>query len=1097
MKSACCKVGILLTCLLLSLSTWSQTRKVSGKVQAEEDNKPLAGVNVLVKGKSSGTQTNVNGEFSIEASETDVLLLSYAGYESLEIPVGNASNLDISMKANASNLSEVVVTGYGTQSRRNLSGSVSTVNKKMMESVPRTNAATLLQGAVAGVRVQQNTGQPGASPTIVLRGGTNFGGSGAPLFIVDGVIVPSLFGINTEDIESIDVLKDAASLAIYGARAGNGVVLVTTKKGKKGRTQVSYTFRHANNYIRRNDLELLSPADYIIWNRIGLANRYALAQADGNTSEMNNTRNQLTGGWGFAMNSNFTRPNGLYSTQLVTDNNRQLLNDRQWNLLVDKNPFIAGQMDSILYRATSQRQLEDLILQKSTLQEHYVNFSGASETSNFALGIGTVKDIGIAIGSNLKRYNLNFNGGLNVNKDLKITTNIAAYHYKGNPTYLAGDEGIFQRFAGIAPTVRLTHDSSGAILPGVDGSNMGNPLYLKDKFIRNEQEQRFSGSINLEYNILNGLKFVSSASGFMRFTNFQNFNKLFQSGTFGAVNSARSASFSNVRTYQYSYNAFLKYGKSINKHDIDLLGGAEYFDYKSYLESGSGIGSAADNLMYLANSIFTETRASSGVGSWNRFASLIGRVNYNYDNRYLLNLNLRYDGTSQLTNDDSRYTWFPGVSFGWNVHNEKFLYDSKIGNIVSTLKPRISWGQNGTLASGDFGTVQQFVNLGLYNGVGGYGQTSFVNPDLRWEKTTTFNVGVDIGFLKDRFTLIADYFVKNVYDKLQGIAIPSWTGFSSYQTNLATLQNRGIELELKAAVIRPKKANGFSLDASANIYHVKSFTKKLLDNGLERNRQGAIRVWDAKKGSYEWVAGLQEGYRVGLDEIWAPIFDGLYRTQEDLNEKSNLANLFLPTRDKKVKQLGDARWRDIDGNDTLDNRDYVFVGRTLPKVMGGFSLAANWKGFSLFTQFDYALGFVIMNQIRMRGLSQVQGSQNSSVDVKNTWTPENPNAAYPRYMWANYGRNFETGAGSGTPAANFFEKGDYLAMREITLSYQVPPAILTKYLNNRVRGFKAYVAGSNLLYISKYSGTFPEVGGYDNGKYPLPRVVTFGLNITL
>lgn len=1084
--------------ILCWMSTWAaQAQQLVRGVVSANDGERLPGVSILIKGTTQGTTTDVSGNFSVNAPSGGVLVFSFVGYQTLEITIGNQSNLTVQLQSNNQTLDEVVVVGYGQQSRRTLSGSVSTVNTKVLQSVPRTNAATALQGTAAGLRVQQNTGQPGATPTIVMRGGTNFNGTGSPLFIVDGVIVPSLFGINPNDIESMDVLKDAASLAIYGARAGNGVILVTTKKGKQGRTQVTYTVRQASNYVRRNNLAYLSPADYIKWNRIGLRNRFLLAQADNNTSEVNNTRNQLTGAWGFAANSGFSQPNGLYSTQFVNNTNRQLINDPKWSLLVDPNPFNPSQSDSILYRGTTQRELEDLILQASNLQEHYINVSGANEQSNFSLGVGAVKDVGILIGSDLKRLNLNFNGGLNVNKNLKLTTNIAAYSTEGNPTYLAGDEGVIQRFAGIAPTVRLTNDITGAILPGVDGGSLGNPQYLSGKFIRTTQEQRFSGALNLEYSITADLKILVSGSGFMRFTNAENFNKIFQAGTFGAVNAARSASFSNVRAQQYQYNGFLQYTKSFGKHNLDLLAGGEYFHFKQFNQSGSGIGSASDELPYIANSIFTETRASSGVDSWNRFASALGRANYNFDNRFLLNLNLRYDGTSQLTNNDARYTLFPGVSFGWNAHNEEFFRNLAISNVISTFKPRLSWGQNGTLASGDFGTVQQYLNLGLYNGIGAYAQTTFVNPNLKWERTTTLNFGLDIGVIRNRVTLLADYFVRDVYDKLQSIAIPSWTGFSAYNTNLATLQNRGIELEMKANVIRPEKSNGLSLDVSANFFHVKSFTQKLLPNGLERNRQNAIRVWDPKTSSYQWVSGLQEGYRVGLDEVYAPIFDGVYKTQAQLDEKAKLANLFLPTTNKRLKQLGDARWRDIDNNDTLDTRDFVFVGRTIPTIQGGFSTNLNWKGFTLFGQFDYALGFVIMNQIRMRGLSQVQGSQNSTVDVKNTWTPENPDADLPRYMWANYGRNYETGAGSGSTPANFWEKGDYLAMREVTLSYDVPTQALSKLLKNRIKGLKIYAAGSNLLYFTRYSGTFPEVGGFDNGKFPLPRTLTFGLNATL
>ncbi|GHB86941.1 SusC/RagA family TonB-linked outer membrane protein [Persicitalea jodogahamensis] len=1079
----------------MAVPTAFAQNSVRGTVTAEGE--PLPGVSVVVKGTTQGTTTDVEGKFTIAVAPNATLVFSYVGYQTKEIAVGNQTNLTVQLAPDNQVLNEVIVIGYGQQSRRDVTGSVSSVNEQVMKSVPRTNAATLLQGTAAGIRVQQSTGQPGATPRVVLRGGTSFGGGGEPLYVVDGVIVPSLYGINPSDIESMDVLKDAASLAIYGARAGNGVVLVTTKRGRQGRTQVTYTYRNATNYVRRNGLQYLSAEDYIRWNRIGLRNRFLLAQADNNTSEMNNTRNQLNGSWGFAANSSFTRSNGLYSTQNVTNANRNLIGDPMWNLLVDQNPFNPSQTDSLLYRATSQRELEDLILQRSSLQEHYVNFSGGNEQGNFALGLGGIQDVGILIGSDLKRFNMNFNGGLNVGKNLKITTNLAAYSTNGNPSYLAGNDGIIQRFAGIAPTVRLTDDITGEILPGVDGSTLGNPRYLNGKFIRTTQEQRFSGSVNLTYSLTDHLKVLATGSGFLRYRNAENFNKLYRNGTFGSVNSARASSFSNNRMEQYSYNGFLNYTRAFGKHGFDVLAGGEYFNNKAYDQSGSGIGSASDELPYLDNSIFIETRAGSGLDRWYRFASAIGRVNYNFDGRYLFNLNLRYDGTSQLTDPDNRYTLFPGISFGWNVHNEDFFRNSSVSDVVSTIKTRLSWGQNGTLESGDFGTVQQYYNLGLYNGIGAYGQTNLVNPRLNWEKTTTLNFGVDVGLLRNRLTVIADYFVRDVYDKLQSIAIPAWTGFSSYQTNLATLQNRGFELELRGSVLRPQDADGLSLDVSANISHVKTFAKKLLDNGLERNRQGAVRVFDPATNSYQWVGGLQEGYRAGLDEIYAPIFDGVYKTQGELDARANLLNTFLPTTNKRIKQLGDARWRDLDGNDTLDTRDFVYVGRTTPTIVGGFSTALGWKGLSLFGQFDYALGFISMNQIRMRGLSQVQGSQNSPVDIKNSWTPENPDADLPRYIWANYGRNYETGAGSGTPPANFWEKGNYLMMREVTLSYEVPARPLSTLLKDRIKGLKVYMTGSNLLYITKYSGTFPEEGGYDNGKYPLPRTLTLGVSATL
>jgi TonB-linked SusC/RagA family outer membrane protein len=614
--------------------------------------------------------------------------------------------------------------------------------------------------------------------------------------------------------------------------------------------------------------------------------------------------------------------------------------------------------------------------------------------------------------------------------------------------------------------------------------------------LNKSQEQRFSGSLNLEYNIWKGLKFLASGSGFLRYSTDESFNKLYQNGTGGATVSTRTTSIGNNRTFQYSYNGFLQYSKNIQKHSFDVMGGGEFYDYKNYADGGTVTGAPTDFVPYLTAGTTSVGTPYSTFNAWRRFASVIGRTNYSYDNRYLLTFNMRYDGTSQLTD---HYGFFPGISAGWNLHKEAFFSKAGLSQFISTIKPRISWGRNGTLGQlGDFSTVPSYNNAGIYNGFGGFASGSLANPDLKWEQTTTLNFGLDVGLLNERINVIADYFIRNVYDKLQNVTIPAWTGFTSYTLNLARLQNKGVELEVKANLIRPLKADGFNLDLSANFYHVKNYVKELLPNGLENNRQGAIQVYNPQTKTYEWVAGLQEGRRVGSDEIWAPIFDGIYRTQDELNSKSNLYTTFLPYANKSVKQLGDARWRDVDGNDTIDTRDYVFVGRTTPTVQGGFSTFASWKGLSLFAQFDYSLGFIIASQSWMRGMSQVQGSQNGPVDVKNTWTPENPNAPYPRYYWANYGRNYFTDAGGSTTApANYWQKGDYLMMREVTLSYEMPHHLLNSYLKNRINSIKVFVSGSNLIYFTKYNGTFPEMGGNDVGRFPLPRMVTFGLNVSL
>ncbi len=1094
---------LLIVCCLVALTAWAQPRVLTGVVRETPSNESLPGVNISLKGTARGTVTDQEGKFSIQVNQGDVLVVSMISMTSQEISIDKQTTLDILLAESSKSLDEVVVVGYGQQSRRTLTGAVSSIDNTVFKSVPRTNVGTALQGTAPGLRVQQTTGQPGATPTIVFRGGTDFNGGGSPLVVLDGVIVPSLFGINTEDVEKIDLLKDAASAAIYGARASNGVILVTTKRGKKGRTSVTYSYKTANNYIRRNPLPYMNAADYIHWNRQGLASRFAAAQADGNTAEMNNARNQLTGAWGWGVNSGWTAPDGKYSTQLVSNANRKLLNDPQYRLLLDKNPFNSSQTDSLLYRSTPQRDLEDLILQRGALNEHYLNFSGGSDQGNFSLGLGSLSDQGIVIGSALKRLNLNFNGGLNVGKNLVVALNLAGYSAETTPSYLTADGGggvnggVIQRFTGIAPTVRLTHDITGAQLPGVDGSTLGNPAYFRDKFFNQTTEQRYSGGVNLTYTIMPGLKAVGSASGFYRYTTTDAFTKAYINGTGGALVSTRNASFTNQRASQYTYNGFLQYDKDVGKHTISLLGGGELYEARTYDYGATANLAATDFIPWLSASTAAVGVPTSSFTSWQRLASVIGRVNYTFDNMYLLNVNLRYDGTSKLTNN--QYGFFPGISAGWNIHYADFFAKSFLSRYVSTLKPRISFGENGSITPlGDYATIPQYGSVGTYNGQPGFTAGSITNTNLKWERANTLNFGLDVGLFNNRVTVIADYFIRNVYDKISSLTIPVSTGYTSYVTNLGQLQNRGIELEIRADVIKPTTAGGLAWRVNANLFHVKNFAQKLPNNGLEQNRQGAVQIYDPGQNKLVWVGGLQEGKRVGTDEIYAPVYDGLYTSQADIDTRANLVNTYLPYVNKRIKLLGDARWRDTDKNDTLDYRDFVFVGRTTPTIQGGFSSSLSWKGFSLYAQFDYSLGFVIANQMYLRGMSQVQGSQNGPIDVTQTWTPENPAATLPRYYWANYGRNYFLDAGgSTTPPANYWQKGDYLALRELTVSYETPAQLLSRLTANRIRGLRVFLTGSNLVYFTGYNGTFPEVGGNDVGRFPLPRTVTLGATISL
>jgi TonB-linked SusC/RagA family outer membrane protein len=1117
MKSALLKVSLMLAGFLFMTTGWSQGNRIYGKIISEEDGKALPGVTVVVKGKPSGVQTNSNGDFSIDALPGETIVFTYTGFTPQEVKVGNSSTINLSLKPTVGSLSDVVVIGYGTQSKKTLTGAVSTVNPAAYAHSPNTNLATALQGTVPGLVVQQSTGQPGTSPSINFRGGTDFNGTGTPLFVVDGVIVPNLYGLDMNDIASIDVLKDAASTAIYGARAANGVVLITTKKGKRGKTQVTYSVAYTNNYIRSNPSKYLNGAQYISMNRFGIQSRFLADSLDGlysgNFNAANTDKGQLHGSWGWALSSGWTNAAGLYSTQLVTNANRNLIGNPLWNLLIDPNPFKTGVMDSILYRNTDVKTRERMILQQNTTVEHNLNFSGANEQGSYSLSLGTVNDNGMIIGSWYKRLSMNFNGGLNVGKNLKVNTNINAYNVNQALPYVdpqgGGAGGLMQRFIGVAPTVRYTNDTSGVMLPGPNDNTLGNPNYWRNLYVNNTNQQRFLGGINLEYTVLPYLKVLASSSGYFLYTTNNFFTKGYQLGNNGNFNNNRAASFNNTKDVQYTSNAFLQFNKSFNGHSVTALFGGEFYDYKRYVSSGFAQGAPTDLIPWLTAStspsvvngtIVNPSGASSDFQYWERIASLIGRVNYSYKDKYLLQAIIRRDGSSRLSSSNF-YGTFPGISAGWNLHNEDFFRNSVVSKYVSMIKPRVGYGENGNLASlgtSYFPTAQVYSNAGIYNGLGGTYAASYINPDLRWERTNSFNVGADAGFIKNRITLSFDYFIRNVFEKLASLPISAQTGFSGFTTNLSQLQNRGVELMVNGIVLAPKSANGISLSVGGTLATAKSYVVKLPYNGLPGNRQSTIQVWDPKHpGQLMQVGGLIEGQRVGLDQVWVPRWDGIYTSQDMISKDANVYNSFLAFANKRIKQLGDAKWYQVYKNDTIDSRQFTYVGRTTPQVTGSFYANAGYKGFHLYAAFDYALGFVILNNEIARGLSQVQGSQNQTADVLKTWTPSNPNGSLPRFYWANQGRNFATDASGNNPPAQLWEKGNYVMMREITLSYDLSNDIIQRTLNNKIKALNVYVTGSNLSYFTRYSGNFPEVGGIDQGKYPLPRRLTLGARITL
>ncbi|WP_320113507.1 SusC/RagA family TonB-linked outer membrane protein [Draconibacterium orientale] len=1070
--------GIFLAMLCLAfiqMQSFAQTQTVTGKVTAD-NGELLPGVSIVLVGTTTGTITDIDGEFSIEVpSDESELMFSMIGFTSQSVQVAGRQFLTVVLETETTALDEVVVTGYSTQSRAEMTTSIAKLDTKVLESVPRSNAATALQGTIAGLKVTQTTGQPGSTPSLVVRGGTSFDGSGTPLVLIDGV-PGSFYALNSDDIESMEVLKDAASTAIYGARAANGVILVTTKKGKVGKSNINFRAKFTSNERREDPMEYLNAADYVKFNRLGV-------RAAQDVMGYPWLDVFLTGGHAAATGNNTT--NSIYTTMVLSDENRYLLNYDGWQTMED--PINPG--TQLIFM---DNQMNELFYQDSWSQDYSLSFDGGNDKGTYYLGLGYMDDNGLVFGSSFERVSGTFNASYKITDNLKVSSNLIYSHSKRDLPY-DSDYNLFQRTAGLAPTSRIYNNNPDGSLsteyqPGTY-LGFGNPLYYQDKFIRNNLEERLTGSVQFDYKFLNDFSLTVRGSHFSVNNSNESFNKAYLNS--GSLRTERSASASHTRTLRDQVTALLNYKKSFNSHNISALVGTEYFKEKYFTFSAATRLSPTD-LIYTMNVGSEANGVPYSYKTGYEIASVFGQVNYDFDYKYLLGFTFRNDGTSRLGNN--QYDFFPGVSAGWNIHNEDFFATSKIKDVVSKIKPRLSYGVNGNIdVLSNFGVFGTYAKTAIYDTQSGYANTNLPLLDLKWERSTTFNMGVDVGFYNDRVTVIADYFIRDVKDKLAGLTLPLWTGFSSITTNNGTLQNKGLELQINADVI---KTNDFKWNVGLTYYSVKNYAKSLPENGVEKNRQGGTEIYDPKTGGTKYVGGLQEGERVGYDVITAYVFDGVYQTQADIDADAGRVVEFATQKDTRF--LGDTRWKDLNGDNVINYLDRVVIGRRTPDFTGGLTTELNYKNFSLFMKSDFAIGHYIINGRRVKGIAQTQGNQNGPAEIADSWTPENPTSNVPIFTLVDRQRNHMAAGGDQgsmtSSSSRMWEKGDYLALREVTLSYDLDG----KIANNVFQNVRLYVSGSNLAYFNGFSGSTPEESssGIDSGRFPLPRTYTLGLNVT-
>ncbi|OQP63089.1 SusC/RagA family TonB-linked outer membrane protein [Niastella vici] len=1011
------------------------TGKVSGKT-----GEPLIGATVSVKGTNEAATTDHSGNFTIHVPNRKALLvISYVGMANKELSIPENGTLSVQLdEVGAVGLDEVVVIGYGTQTKKVVTGAISSVKAKDLENVPSNRIEQTLQGRVAGVTIAQNNGQPGSASTIRVRGMTTFGeGGNNPLWVVDNVVVDQggIGYLNQSDIESIEVLKDAASAAIYGTRAATGVILVTTKKGKSGKLSVNY-----NGF-------------------------YGISRANKKLDLLN-------------------------ATQYATIINEKSVNGGGANVFADPAALGAG------------TDWQDAIFNdKASRFSHEMSLSGGNERSTFYLSFGYQDQEGIVAGpiSNYTRKNLRINS---THKFLDIFTfgeNVGYSHQKsvglGNTNSEFG--GPLSSAINLDPITPLVitdpaiananpysnnpviKDPNGNPygISSLVGQEMSNPAaYIQTKLGQYGWSDDFVGSTYLEAALGKHIKLRSSLGGKLSYWGGQGFTPYYYlSAT--VKTSQNNFNKSNNNSLNWNVENTLTYTNSIDKHNFTVLLGQG-----SYVENIGGGSSVT--LFNLPITSYKDASFNFDIPQANRnstssdltqhkLSSLFTRVNYNYDEKYLFTGILRRDGSSRF-GLNHKYGVFPSFSLGWNVSNEAFWPGNQV---VDRLKLRGGYGVVGNDAIRDFGylsVVSGGFNYTLGNAdniTTGYAPQSLDNPDLRWEETSQTNIGLEAQLIKS-LTLNVDYFIKKTSGILRPVTIPGYVGVStSPVANIADMENRGIDVELGYH----KSFGDFNLGVNANFSYLKNKVTYVASDADFITGDASFQTMGAitrtQKGqSYNSFFGFQTA--------------GIFQNQAEIDAyKNKNGDLMQP----KAKP-GDFKWVDIngDGKITNDNLDKTFLGSSIPKYTYGFTVNGSYKDFDLMVFVQGTAGSKIFQGLRRLDI----GNANYQTKVLGRWTGEGSTNDYPRLTTKDDNGNF-------TNMSNFYlESGSYARVKLVQLGYTLPSKLVNRIKASRLR---FYLTSENLFTITKYTGYDPEIGGavlgVDRGVYPQARSFIGGVQL--
>ncbi|WP_154955797.1 SusC/RagA family TonB-linked outer membrane protein [Muribaculum intestinale] len=1053
---------------------------VKGQV-SDSSNEPLIGATVRVKGHSDGVMTDIDGKFSISAPANGTIVVTYVGMTTREIPVNGRQKIDITLDNNAVNLDDVVVIGYGTQSRATVTSAITKVKAEDMAVMPSNNVMSMLQGKVPGMQVNFSSGRPGVSPAVTIRGGTTTTpGSDAPLYIIDGVI-RTITDLNYADIESVEVLKDAASTAIYGAKAANGIVMITTKQGKKGAGRISVSYGLSIDHQPKR-IPISDAREYLSITREAATRAY-------------NPDKYLNGSFGMSTNNVIdSYVNCAFLDDWITRYGQgyveNLLTNRGWETMED--PATPGKM--LLFK---NEDFQDNLMRNPINHDFNINFSGGNDRGTYYMSLGYLKQDGIVIGNDYDRWSFTANGSYKVMNNVTVRSSV---NYISRKFVGLNENNVMARASLMPPTTRQYYED-GRPAPGENTASFRTRLhevYYQSKY---NAVDRANLMAQLDWEPIKDLHIRPQFSFRLDNTKNHQFERA------NEVQKSRIAKSERDMNKNYQYEIVANYKKTLwNKNNFDFMVGYTHTYTDGFDSTLQGMNGTSDKIETINGVGELNLSNTSTVQSYKKMSSYFGRINYNYDMKYLLSLSIRYDGSSHFA-ENHKYGTFPGISAGWNVHREAFF--EKLTPVVNNFKIRGSWGKAGNDNLSLANTQGKYAAGNNYGGEAGLLNTVLANSDLLWEETTSADLGFDLGLFNNRISLTFDVYRKETSNRLIDEKLWSETGFSSIKSNYGSLITKGLETSISATAIQTRD---FTWDIDAGFAFFRTIVGKLPNNGVPRNRINGGVIFDEKLGKYIEVGGLAEGERFGAQ--FAFKMDGVYATDEEA-AGAPYDNIVHATRLGQGKVGGDAIWHDFDKNGIIDQYDMYLCGYINPDHMGSFNNTFRYKNFTLRVMTDFSGGNVIDNRFRAQANGNLRHNYATLHETATsaTWHKQGDIATIPRYdcnadlgdgkrnhvrgaNGANCPLGFTStyGSNEGTSNSLYISKGDYLAFREVSLTYMLRNKFLQR---NHLDNVTLTAAVYNLGYITAYEGLTPEIIGADLGQYPRPRSFLFTLNFTL